>query len=95
MGDRLGSPQGAVSFLHAWSRIRRVAKTQTLLRDAGASACVQKKACEVAAALKCTLSQNGYGDDHLWQTDLAIASNPWFETFCADGHTRLNAPDLF
>ena len=73
----------------------RLPHSEHIDRDRRRSACVQKKACEVVAALKCTLSQNGYGDDHLWQTDLTIACNPWFETFCADGHTRLNAPDLF
>ena len=67
-----------------------------------------KKACEVAAALVCTLSQNGYGDKAV--APLYLLSSPqlggsgwglWEDaeapsgTTFADGHTELNAPDLF
>ena len=63
----------------------------------------KKKACEVAAAPVCTLSQNGYGDHDV--APLYVRSSPKSRTVgavqapasevFADGHTELNAPDLF
>ena len=76
------------------------------------TAALRKKACEVAAALVCTLSQNGYGDGGVFSLLLgakteALEGAPlvvggwregqaWrYSKLFADGHTELNAPDLF
>ena len=107
--QRFQNTSDAFSLRQSWGNIQgRQFAQQAARRASGAD----KKACEVAAALVCTLSQNGYGDGGVFSLLLgakteALEGAPlvvggwregqaWrYSKLFADGHTELNAPDLF